>query len=278
MQREAINLDGGKSGVVLVHGVTGSPLELKYLAKELNSAGYTVKVPCLAGHEGDINKLKKTSWQDWYGTIENTINELDKRCDEIFVGGLCIGALLSLHAAYLFGSKIKAVALLSTTLRYDGWGIPFPWFAIALNSTPLRYFISYPDTKVCGIKNERLRKVILQGMKENTIAYYRMPGTTMHEFRRLSKVIEKELPDIKAPTLMIHSKEDDVASMKNVEIVENKIGSAVVHKVILDNCYHMIALDNQRDIVAKEMVAFFNRFRNRGAINNVETISEVSAF
>lgn len=100
----------------------------------------------------------------------------------------------------------------------------------------------------------------------------------MHEFRRLSKVIEKEMPEIKAPTLMIHSKEDDVASMKNVEIVENKIGSAVVHKVILDNCYHMIALDNQRDIVAKEMVAFFNRFRNKDDINNVEAISEASAF
>lgn len=271
MPREIIDLAGGKSGVVLIHGVTGSPFELRYLAKQLNKAGFTVKVPILAGHEGDIKYLKKTTWQDWYKTIEEVIIELDKSCNEIFVGGLCAGALLSLHAAYKCGPIVKAVAAMSTTIKHNGWGIP--WYGkittFLNNNTPLRYFMSFPDTEACGIKHERLSRIVTKGLKDNSIAYYSMPGVTMYQINKLSKVVVSELSEIITPTIILHSIEDDIATIKNVDILEGNLASKIIHKVILDDSYHVITMDNQRDIVAKEIIAFFKNFIQQRNVSNV---------
>lgn len=259
MPREAIKLDGGPAGAVLIHGLTGSPFELKYLAGQLNQAGYTVQVPCLAGHDGIVDDLKKTTWQDWYGTVRQAIEELRRTCSEVFVAGLCMGAVLALHSAYEYGSAIKAVAAMSTTLRFDGWSIPWYGFLIPLNNyTPLRYLYSYPEKEPYGIKNERLRRLVAKGLKDNTLAYDSVPGVSMYQLHRLAGVVIPELSAITTPTIILHSKEDDTAAIGNANLVEQRIGARNVRKVVLDNCYHMITIDNERETVANEMIAFFN--------------------
>jgi carboxylesterase len=261
MSRESIDLVGGKSGVVLIHGLTGSPFELKYLAGQLNRAGFTVKVPCLAGHGGVIEELKKTSWQDWYGTVQQTITEIRKTCNEVFVGGLCMGSVLALHAAREYGNVIKAVAAMSSTFRFDGWSIPWYGFLIPLNHyTPLRYFYSYPEGEPYGIKNERLRRIVAKGLKDNSLAYDCVPGVSMYQLYKLAGVVIPELPSIMTPTIVLHSEEDDTASVKNANLIEQRIGANDVRRVALDDCYHMITIDNQRELVASEVTAFFQKF------------------
>ncbi|MGQ9499158.1 MAG: alpha/beta hydrolase [Dissulfurimicrobium sp.] len=62
---------------------------------------------------------------------------------------------------------------------------------------------------------------------------------------------------MKTPTLILHSQEDDLASKKNALYMRNNIGASDVRLVLLDDCYHMLPIDNQRDVVAAETVAFF---------------------
>src|SRR4029077_9873841 len=62
---------------------------------------------------------------------------------------------------------------------------------------------------------------------------------------------------VNAPALVIHAKEDDVASLKSAEFVLDKIGSKDVHFVLLHDSYHMVTLDNEREVVADETVRFF---------------------
>ncbi|MDR3591704.1 MAG: alpha/beta fold hydrolase [Negativicutes bacterium] len=261
MSRDAIELAGGKAGVVLIHGLTGSPFELKYLAGQLNRAGFSVKVPCLAGHGGAIEELKKTTWRDWYGTVQQTIAEMRKTCSELFVGGLCMGAVLALHAAHEYGGIIKAVAAMSSTFRFDGWSLPWYSFLMPLNHyTPIRYLYSYPEGEPYGIKNERLRRSVARGLKDNSLAYDCVPGVSMYQLHKLAGVVIPELPAITAPTVILHSLEDDTASSKNADLLERRIGSRDVRRVVLDNCYHMITIDNQRELVAQEVTAFFTKF------------------
>ena len=255
-----ISLDGGEHAVLLIHGLTGSPFELKYVAKRLNKAGFTVKGPCLAGHGTSIEELKKTSWQDWYRTVFTTFNEMKKEYTSVSVAGLCMGALFALFLAFEAQDEVASIALLSTTLSYDGWSLP--WYKFLLPSSyypPFRYFYSFGEREPYGLKNERMRRQIEIALRDNSIAYPEFPAHSMRELFRHIKVVKKVLPKIKTPTLILHALEDDVASVKNAEYVQKHIASTIMRKVILDDSYHMLPLDNQKDLVATEMISFFKQ-------------------
>ena len=57
---------GGQVGVLLLHGLCGTPAEMRFVAMGLARAGYTVHCPQLAGH-GSENGGR---WQDWYLSAE----------------------------------------------------------------------------------------------------------------------------------------------------------------------------------------------------------------
>jgi carboxylesterase len=258
MPEHKIDLRGGNHSVLLIHGLTGSPFEMKYLARKLNKAGFTVKGPCLEGHCTTLKNLSKTNWQDWYRSVQESFIEMKKSSDTVSIVGLCMGALLSLHLSYEFGSEVAAISLISTTLFYDGWSLP--WFKFLLPIAyypPIRFIYSYSETEPYGIKNKPLRDRIVTLMKNDSIAYSKTPAASMHELFRLIREVKKELPKITTPTLILHSKEDDLTSLKNPDYVQAKIGSKTVRKIILDDCYHMMTIDNQRDRVAEETIKFF---------------------
>ena len=258
MADHRIDLNGGDHSVLLIHGLTGSPFEMKYFARKLNKAGFTVKGPCLAGHCSTLKDLTKTKWEDWYHSVFEAFIEMKKSYSSVSVSGLCMGAILALHLAYEFGSEIAAVSLISTTLFYDGWSLPWYKFLLPIAYyTPLRFVYSYPETEPYGIKNKRLRDRIVNLMKNDSIAYAKTPAPSLHELFKLIKKVKKELPAITTPTLILHSREDDLTSTNNPDYVEEKIRSKIVRKIILDDSYHMMTIDNEKDRVAEETIKFF---------------------
>jgi carboxylesterase len=258
MPDHKIDLPGGNHSVLLIHGLTGSPFEMKYLARKLNKAGFTVKGPCLEGHCSTPKNLSKTNWKDWYRSVRESFIEMKKSSDSVSVVGLCMGALLSLHLSYEFGSEVAALSLISTTLFYDGWSLP--WFKFLLPVayyTPFKFIYAYSETEPYGIKNKALRERIVNLMKNDSIAYTKTPAASIHELFKLIREVKKELHAITTPTLILHSSEDDLTSIKNPDYVEKKIGSKIVRKIILDDSYHMMTIDNQKDRVADETIKFF---------------------
>jgi carboxylesterase len=258
MPDQKIDLPGGDHSVLLIHGLTGSPFEMKYLARKLNKAGFTVKGPCLEGHCSTLKDLANTSWNDWYRSVRQSFIEMKKYANTVSVVGLCMGALLSLHLACEFGSEVAALSLISTTLFYDGWSLPWFKFLLPISYyTPFRYIYSYSEKEPYGIKNKPLRERIVNLMRNDLIAYTKTPATSIRELFKLIRQVKKELPAITTPALILHSSEDDQASIKNPEYVEEKIGSTIVQKIILDDSYHMMTIDNQKDRVAEETIKFF---------------------
>jgi carboxylesterase len=257
MPDHKIDLPGGDHAVLLIHGLTGSPFEMKYLARRLNKAGFTVKGPCLEGHCTTLQGLAKTSWQDWYRSVRETFIETKKSKHTVSVVGLCMGALLSLHLAHEFSAEVAAISLISTTLFYDGWSLPWYKFLLPISYyPPFRYIYSYTEVEPYGIKNEALRERIVNLMKNDSIAYTKTPAASMHELFKLIKEVKRELPAVTTPALILHSSEDDLTSIKNPEYVEENIGSDIVRKIILDDSYHMMTIDNQKDRVAEETIKF----------------------
>ena len=259
MSDHKIDMIGGEHAVLLIHGLTGSPFEMKYLARQLNRAGFTVSGPCLAGHGTTLGDLKKTRWQDWYGTVQDTFKELKRKHATVSVAGLCMGALLALKLSADLEEEVSAVSLISTTFFYDGWGLPWYKFLLPFTYfTPACHIYSFKEREPYGIKNEALRARIVEGMRDSSIAHESVPGVSMRELYRLINVVRKDvIARVTTPTLIVHSKEDDLASVKNAIYVRNHINSTSVRMVLLDDCYHMVPIDNQRGVAADEIVHFF---------------------
>lgn len=260
----------GKAGVLLVHGITGAPAEMKPLARKLTASGFTVSCPQLAGHCSSLTSLKQTKWRDWYRSLETSLFTLREQCDTVFVSGLSMGALLALRLAARHPELISGVATLSATFFYDGWNVPRlrqKYLLPLLIYSPLRFFLSYHEPSPYGIKDDRIRNVIDAVYQSKTEAmpekwgYSEFPGVTIRETFRLIAAVKRDLPVLTAPLLIVHSTEDDMASLENARFLASEVSSTSVETFYVDDTYHVLTLDKRRDDVAARVAEFFTRLQ-----------------
>jgi carboxylesterase len=264
IKRTEYKLPGGRSGVLLIHGLTGTPAEMRFVAKGLNRNGFTVHAMQLAGHCGDEEDLLKTGWRDWYQSVCDAADQLRGDVDHMFVAGLSMGALLALKLAADRPDEVDGLGLYGSTFVYDGWTIP--WIGRLSFMLPLvcglgfgskqRFHECFPY----GIKDERIRQRIAGLMLSGDSAAAGLPGNpwpSLAEFYRLSFIVRRQLHGIRTPCLVIHAVDDDVASLKNVRLVVRGV-QGPVETVLLENSYHMITVDQERDKVIDRTTRFFN--------------------
>ncbi|HUW53116.1 MAG TPA: alpha/beta fold hydrolase, partial [Rhodanobacter sp.] len=115
IQQTDFFFEGGRSGVLLIHGLTGTPMEMRLLGKGLNRAGFTVHGMQLAGHCGNADDLLGTGWRDWYASVEKAADEMLDKVDHLFVGGLSMGALLALKLAAEQPERVAGVGVYGAT-------------------------------------------------------------------------------------------------------------------------------------------------------------------
>ena len=256
---------GDDTAVLLLHGLYSNPNEMSPLGKELEKAGYRVAIPHLQGYTvcaEDVldRRFARSPWEDWYAQVETVFDELRQQHRHVVVGGLCIGADLALHLAAQRGLQVAAVLALATTLYYDGWGIPWYSFLLPLSYyTPLRHIYTYRERAPFGLKNPRVRARVERDMRERDVSAAgasELPLNGIYQAQRLIGSIKKELPQVVSPTLVIHSREDDVASLRSPEQVYRRISAERRRKVVLDDSYHIITLDNERRRVSGEALDF----------------------
>jgi len=258
-----ITLPGGKHAVLLIHGLQSSPAELQPLAKRLNQAGFAVHVPHIRGYgfeHGDTPR-SVTHWQDWHAKVLNEFRLLKQQHETVAIGGLCIGAVLSLSVAAELGDEVSALSLFSTTLWYDGWSIPWYRFMRYVGYyTPFRYIYSYREREPFGLKNEQLRKWIAREMSHkdsSIVGASKLNLPAIQEAERMIKSVKKSLPSVTAPALIIHAIDDDVSTPRSARFVADNIGSKTIESILLHNSYHMITVDNDREQVAIDTIRFF---------------------
>ena len=264
----------GSHGVVLIHGITGAPVEMRYLARSLGRRGFTVACPQLAGHCETLRSLKATGWRDWYRSVERAFEFLARRCDQVFVSGLSMGALLALQLAAEKKARVAGVATLSATFFYDGWNVPRIRQRLVLPlvlHSPLKYLLSYHEPSPYGIKDERIRSLIeamysgREALRADQAGYSEFPALTIAETFRLIRTVKRGLGGIVSPTLIAHATEDDMASVRNARYLAARLGSREVETYLVDDSYHVLTLDKRRDDVADRVGHFFSECLARNA-------------
>jgi len=254
----------GRTGVLLVHGLTGTPNEMRLLARGLNRAGFSVYAVQLAGHCGAMEDLLGTRWQDWYASVEAGAERLAPRVDRLVVAGLSMGAVLSLALAEERPELVDGVTALSVIFRYDGWSMPFYTrlggvllpILRALGIGRHRVFMEQPPY---GIKDEALRRQVVGRMHAGDSAAAGLPGNpwwSIIEMNALSRRVLSRLSAVRVPCLVVHAREDDVATVENARAIVRGVRRAPVELVLLDDSYHMVTVDRQRRTVIRRTVAF----------------------
>ena len=252
-------IPGGRVGFLLLHGLSGTPVEMRYVANGLARAGYTVSVPKLAGHCGTLEELRATGWQDWLAGAELALNDLRKRCDHVFVGGLSMGAVLALKVAARNPDIVRGSTLYAPTLWLNGWGVPLHARLFSLvHHKWVADFFPFTERAPYGIKDTRLRKLIADALASGDTSktgFLSIPGGLFLELRYLVNSVRRDLKTIVQPTLLLHPREDDRANLNNSLYLQRHLGGRV-ETVILEDSYHVITLDRQRDVVLARTDAF----------------------
>lgn len=253
---------GGRTGFLLIHGLGGTPVELRVVARGLHKAGHTVHCPQLAGHCAGENDLLATTWLDWAASVEIALDRMKSDCDIIVVGGLCMGAVMAMHIAAKRPEDVHGLALFAPTLWYDGWSIP--WYAFLLKlliDTPAGRRFRFVERYPFGIKDERIRAMIFFAMSRGKSAEAGLLGTPSGALRQLWALIgqvKTVIASITQPALIVHARNDDVAGLSNAIHLQRRLGG-LVDTVVLEDSYHLVTIDRQRDVVIDRSLAFAQR-------------------
>jgi carboxylesterase len=245
--------------VLLVHGLTGAPAEMRLVARQLHRKGFSVYAPLLAGHGKDAVTLRRSKWQDWLDSVRDAADFLSSRADAVFAAGICVGGKLSMLAADACPGSIRAVAIYSPCFRYDGWDVPFYYPLLSANlrwlaRVPFLDRLNFRETSSLGIKDERLRRLIAGMATDGVMEAF--PGKGIVEMYRLGKALKERLPKISTPTLILHALEDDLSSTAHAKYISTHIGGP--HRLQwIEDSYHMIHLDRQHRRVADLTADFF---------------------
>lgn len=228
--------------ILLVHGWTATPYELRRLGRYLNEFGYTVSAPLLRGHGSVPKELEKVNWTDWLIDMERELEILKNKCSKIFIGGTSIGSDLSLILAKNH-QEISGLVLMATPYKLKFEPLVL-FFAKILGKIHPYWRKHYPPT--FGAYNTITR----------LISYQTYPIKSAIEIFQLVKETREVITDIKKPCFLIQSASDHIIDRKSLEEIYNKIGSEIKKKKYIKRAYHTFISDIKNEDVFEEILAF----------------------
>lgn len=230
---------GGPVGVLLTHGFTGAPREVRPVGVALAEAGYTVLGPRLAHHGTLAADMRRSHWRDWVASALDGYYLLRAQCETIVVGGLSMGGVLSLYLA-----------------------AHYPVAAVFTMSTPMQPMLAHMNwrSRYAGLLGHlvhySLKGPAADGADPAHVAYDRYPVLAVAQLRALLRATTAELTRIKVPALVIHSRADTGVPAANLDYIYEHLGSADRDRLWLERSGHIITEGPERELVFERVLRF----------------------
>jgi carboxylesterase len=235
-------LEGGPTGVLMIHGFTGAPPELRLLGDDLNARGLTVLAPLLPGHGTRVEDMNRVHWEGWTDHVEAAWSWLAQRCERVFVGGLSMGGLLALHMAAL-EPRIEGLLLYAPALRVNNRLLP--WAGLA--------------KRVVASRPKGPRNLVDPAADGRIWSYDRDPIGAAEQLYRGQRLVRAVLPSIVCPTLVFHSTLDTTVPMASAQDVLAGLGTDDKQLITLTGSGHCLTADAEWERVAEQSWAFIQR-------------------
>jgi carboxylesterase len=247
----------GNSGhvVILLPGLCGSELEMGVIPRLLRQSGHSYVIPRIPGYSAHTG-LK--DYQEWIETVDQLVYDLNSSYKSVSLVGLSMGATLALAVSER-NANIKCLSLLSPVIFFDGWSVPWYYpFLSFIYKLGVRNW-HYKESEPFGVKNKDLRRHIRKAVMANSVSELgaaHLPAKHLYQSLQLVAATKKNLEDITSDVLIIHAIDDETASPKNPDFLISKIASETCRVIWLGNSYHIITVDNEREVVANEVIKF----------------------
>ena len=240
---------------ILIPGLNGSGLELGQLPRFLQAAGHDVLISEIPGFLFGSHASK---FSNWVQELHQIIDAQKEIYSTVNLVGISMGATLATLVATQ-RTDISSLVLMSPVLKYDGWSVPF--------YRPLLDFFyffgmrnwEYSEREPFGVKNIDLRRRISEKFKTSKVSEVgalSISACHLHEAKGLMASAKNSLQNLKCRLLLIQSVEDDTCSVWSAEEILDRCKSEVRRVIWLGNSYHIVTIDNEREIVLNEVLNF----------------------
>jgi carboxylesterase len=247
-------------GVFLIHGLGGTQYDLGSMHKRLKNAGMVTHSLTLPGHGTKPEDLAGVTAEDWIDAVVTKYREVRDQHPRLHLMGMCMGSLLAAVLAQREKHTKGNLVMLAPPVFIDGWATP--WYR---GLRPLLYKVpgigrtmKIEEEDPFGIKNEQLRAIVKAKFERGENFHYRwVPLECIRQVDRLRAILMKGAKEIRSQTLVIHAREDELTSLRSANFLVEQIGGGRARMVVLEDSYHMVCVDNDKEIVAKNVLEFF---------------------
>jgi carboxylesterase len=247
-------IHGSKVGCITLHGIGGTPANIRVVADALAAKGYTVISPMIPGHGETVRAQNASTGEEWMQCIRDAYRKLkDVGCEQIYALGLSLGGILCGLLAE--EEHLDGLALICAPIRMQRF------LRIARAASFIIPVVSYPES-------EEGKPV----WRDNPYAqmYDGFSTKKLIDLGRLSKHLKRNLSKIDCPTLMVSAKFDDKVGPETLEIFRKGATNVPsVEYVLFEQSPHGCTYGQEKEKVAAKCAAFVSGLVDKHASASV---------
>jgi carboxylesterase len=238
---EPLSAEGNATGILVIHGFTGSPVSMRPLATRFVDAGYSVELVLLPGHGTSLEEMKRTGFADWSQHVEHCYETLAARTERVFVIGLSMGGLLTCWLAQRH-QDIAGIVVINPLIESLGSEIEEGVSAL------IEAGMDETDGIGSDIAKERV----------NESSYHKTPLVPLLSMLEAAAVVSTELSTISCPVLCFRSSQDHILESSHSDLLMASVAGPA-ERIILENSYHVATMDYDAELIETQALAFVER-------------------
>jgi len=225
--------------VLCLHGLTGTPYEVRPLGEAIHRAGIRAVGPALPGHNETPQQLAELGYEAWLDAARTALDQLRRQHEVVFGVGLSMGGLLTLALAA--EDAFDAAAVVGTPLR-----LAQPAAALV---PVLRFVVPFlPKKAGSDIRDPAARA--------RHPSYDVMPLAAVRQLQHLQRHVRGRLGRIRAPLLVGHGAHDRTARPRDAEEIAASVSSPERKRLIFENSAHIVPVDHDGEALARAITEF----------------------
>lgn len=235
---------GGKTGILLIHGFTACPIDLKPLGERFQALGYSVSAPLLSGHGLTPEEMRNTSWKDWQASADQAMTALKTTCSRVIAIGHSMGGLIALSLAAQ--GKVDGVVSINAPIIYSQRELHF-----ADRLLGMQEYVDKPN-------KETEISVNKEGLPH--FSYLKVPVECFVSLNKAITPVQNELRKIKCPALIVQSLGDNTVHPRSGRMIEKSISHRQKDVIYWAKQDHYLPLSSERDRLADKIHQFLMKY------------------
>ena len=241
---EPIALDGGRRGVLILHGFGDTPQSVGGLASVFHANGWTVRAPALRGHGSTLLAFTKARAGEWLEDARNALHQLQSQCNPVAIIGQSMGGALA--------------TILTAEERVDALVLLVPFCSMSPRGQTIARFHRLVSRFKPHLRSRSDSSILDPIARRNALGRGIATPRLLHELLLVVRRARKSAGRVRVPALVIHSRRDPRISSSDAEEAFRRLGSPDKRLEWVERSGHVISVDYDRDWVAKRALEWLN--------------------